>query len=125
MAAVKHIPDTVRLQLWVRSAGRCEFAGCNQPVWHNGLTLSDGNFSQVAHIIAASPDGPRGSTDSEDLQIEYSNLMLLCLRCHKEIDNNPQRYPADLLRKWKQQHEDRLREVATACGLDLPVQEVE
>ena len=102
------IPKHIRLKLWVKSAGRCEFHGCNEPVWRNNLTLSDGNFGEVAHIIAASPDGPRGNEESADLRIDYSNLMLLCQRCHKEIDDNPARYPAELLRLWKQEHEDRI-----------------
>ena len=32
------IPDRTRLKLWVKSAGRCEFSGCNKPVWRNDLT---------------------------------------------------------------------------------------
>jgi len=39
-------------------------------------------------MIAASEDGPRGSEESDSLQIEFSNLMLLCQQCHKEIDDN-------------------------------------
>ncbi len=112
------MPETIRLQLWVKSAGRCEFQGCNQPVWYNGLTLSEGNFAEVAHIIASSADGPRGNQDSEELQIEFSNLMLLCQRCHKEIDDNPERYSAELLQSWKQQHEDRI-EIQTSYPEDI------
>ena len=106
--ARKPIPEKIKLELWIKSAGRCEFSGCNEPVWYNGLTLSDGNFAEVAHIIGASQDGPRGNKDSEDLQQEFSNLMLLCSKCHKEIDDNEDKYPADLLRTWKKEHEDRI-----------------
>ena len=56
----KDVPSHTRLKLWVKTAGRCEFRGCNKPVWRNNLTLSDGNFGEVAHIIGASKDGPRG-----------------------------------------------------------------
>ena len=102
------IPEHTRLKLWVEAAGRCEFPGCNEPIWRNNLTLSDGNFGEVAHIIASSEDGPRGSEESADLRIDYSNLMLLCQRCHKEIDDAPDRYPTELLRRWKQDHEKRI-----------------
>ncbi len=102
------VPKHTRLKLWVKAAGRCEFHGCNEPVWRNNLTLSDGNFGEVAHIIAASESGPRGSEESADLRIDYSNLMLLCQRCHKEIDDDPDRYPAELLCQWKQEHENRI-----------------
>ncbi len=114
----KNIPSTTKLKLWVKSAGRCEFKGCNKPVWYNGLTLSDGNFSEVAHIIPVSSDGPRGSEESEKLQIEYSNLMLLCPVCHKQIDDNPKKYPAELLRRWKEEHEERIA-IQTAYPEDI------
>ena len=102
------IPEHTRLKLWVKAAGRCEFHGCNEPVWQNNLTLSDGNFGEACHIIATSEDGPRGSEESADLRIDYSNLMLLCQRCHKEIDDDPDRYSVELLRQWKQEHEKRI-----------------
>ena len=104
----KNVPDHTRLKLWVKSAGRCEFNSCNKPVWRNDLTLSDGNFGEVAHIIGASKDGPRGNEESANLQIEFSNLMLLCQQCHKEIDDNPDKYPPELLSEWKWKHEDRI-----------------
>jgi len=105
----KPIPEKIKLELWIKSAGRCEFNGCNEPVWYNGLTLSEGNFAEVAHIIGASKDGPRGDKESEGLQQEFSNLMLLCRKCHKEIDDNEGKYYVELLRKWKREHEDRIR----------------
>lgn len=114
----KSIPEAVKLQLWVKSAGRCEFKGCNTPVWYNGLTLSEGNFAEVAHIIGSSEIGPRGTGQSEDLQIDFSNLMLLCQRCHIEIDHHQRKYPSELLRRWKQEHEDRI-EIQTSYPEDI------
>ena len=112
------IPDRTRLKLWVKSAGRCEFSGCNKPVWRNDLTLSDGNFGEVVHIIGASKEGPRGNEESTNLQIEFSNLMLMCQQCHKEIDDNPDRYPEELLSEWKKKHEDRI-EIQTSYSKDI------
>ncbi len=63
----RNVPQHTRLKLWVKAAGRCEFRGCNEPVWQNNLTLSDGNFGEVAHIIGKSKDGPRGGEESADL----------------------------------------------------------
>ena len=114
----KIVPDHIRLKLWVKSAGRCEFSGCNKPVWRNNFTLSDGNFGEVAHIIPVSQDGPRGNEESTNLQIEFSNLMLLCQRCHKEIDDNPDKYPPELLSEWKWKHEDRI-EIQTRYPEDI------
>jgi hypothetical protein len=114
----KSIPENIKLKLWVKSAGRCEFKGCNKPIWHNELTLSEGNFAENAHIIASSKDGPRGNEQSEELQVEFSNLMLLCQKCHKEIDDNPEKYSIELLRKWKAEHEDRI-EIQTSYPEDI------
>ena len=114
----KSISETVKLQLWVKSAGRCEFKGCNVPVWYNGLTLGEGNFAQIAHIIGSSKDGPRGTEQSDQLQTDYSNLMLLCQRCHKEIDDHPENYPIELLINWKQEHENRI-EIQTDYPEDI------
>ena len=104
----KNIPEKVKLKLWVKSAGLCEFKGCNKPIWYNDLTLRDGNFAEVAHIIGSSEDGPRGTSESGNLQTEYSNLMLLCQRCHKEIDDNEEIYKTEDLITWKQTHENRI-----------------
>jgi SMODS-associated and fused to various effectors sensor domain len=118
MAARKSIPEAIKLQLWVKSAGRCEFKGCNVPVWYNGLTLSEGNFAEFAHIIGSSKDGPRGTEQSEELQVDFNNLMLLCQRCHKEIDDHSLMYPTELLRTWKQEHESRI-EIQTSYPEDI------
>ena len=114
----KSLPLHTRLKLFGKSAGRCEFSGCNKPVWLNDLTLTERNFGQVAHIISSSEDGPRGSSESLNLQIEFSNLMLVCQQCHKEIDDNPEKYPAKLLQEWKRKHEDRI-EIQTQYPEDI------
>ena len=112
------VPQHTRLKLWIKAAGRCQFRGCNEPVWRNNLTLNDGNFGEVCHIIASSEDGPRGNDESVGLRIDYSNLMLLCQRCHKAIDDNPDGYPVGLLRQWKREHEKRI-EIQTSHSEDI------
>lgn len=114
----KTIPQQTRLKLWVKAAGRCQFRGCNKPLWQNDLTLSDGNFGEVCHIIGSSRDGPRGSEESVNLQIDFSNLMLSCQKCHKEADDNPDEYPPELLRQWKREHENRI-ETQTSHSEDI------
>jgi hypothetical protein len=114
------IPDDVKLKLWVLSGGRCEFPGCNKYVWRDGLTLKDDNFAQMAHLIAVSPNGPRGNAVlSPKLAKEFSNLMLLCLNHSKLIDGKHKNvYPLDFLLKYKAQHEARIR-IQTAIGPDM------
>lgn len=50
------IPDGVKALLWLRAGGRCQFEGCNDPLWEDGLTTLPMNASQMAHIVADSPD---------------------------------------------------------------------
>lgn len=109
MAKNRYIPEAIRCMLWGRAAGRCEFAGCNQPMsWHRE-TKETVNIAEAAHIIGFSEDGPRGEGEiSEDLARDVSNLMLLCRTCHKPIDTNRDHYSVALLRKMKQDHEERI-----------------
>jgi SMODS-associated and fused to various effectors sensor domain/HNH endonuclease len=105
--------------LAARSGGRCEFAGCNEYLFQHPLTLKDGNFSQHAHIVAFSEEGPRGRDRARPLDIHsVDNLMLLCPLCHKLIDDNPGDYPRSVLEKYKQDHEERISHV-TGLGPDM------
>ncbi len=105
------IPEKVRLQVWTEAAGRCQFRGCNKPLWIDELTLNKKNFGKMAHIIGASPDGPRGGKDSEELAKDPSNIMLTCGPHHDEIDDGVLNglYPVEELKKMKKEHADRVR----------------
>ena len=107
----KPIPDRVVRELWTRSAGRCEFEGCNKPLWRDVYTQRSFNHAFIAHIIAAEVGGARGdSILSEQLCQEYDNLMLLCGDCHARVDNLLTRddYSVERLQHMKQRHEDRI-----------------
>jgi len=116
----RHIPLAVRCMLWGRAAGRCEFAGCNQPLWKSPVTQEQVNIAQNAHIYSFSDDGPRGNADiaSDELN-ELANLMLVCHQCHRKIDKEKDggRYTAQLLQEMKGQHERRI-EVVTGIDAD-------
>ena len=70
-------------------------------------TQFDGSVvvGHVAHIVARSPDGPRGveATTPRGLQDE-SNLILLCAHHHALVDAQSSTYTADDLRRWKAEH---------------------
>lgn len=104
------IPEKVKLNLWVKAGGRCEYEGCNKPLWEDSLTLSKMNAAYIAHIIADSPDGPRGhETQSEILAKEFSNLMLMCDIHHRMIDKEDVGgHPVERLREMKKRHEKRI-----------------
>lgn len=115
----RHIPSLVRLHLFVRAGGRCEFDGCNKYLLEHHLTLTEGNFAQVAHVVAFKVAGPRGREGLRPQKInDVQNLMLLCPECHKLIDDNPADYSLNTLREYKERHESRIRHV-TGLGPDL------
>lgn len=101
--------DTV-VRLVAAAGGHCERPLCQTGfLWHE---LADGSavrLGEVAHIVAASAEGPRGDAqaDDDDL-VAYTNLMLLCPTCHTIVDGAPDEYTADILRGWKIEHESRV-----------------
>jgi len=114
----RYIDRAVERELWGRAAGRCEFAGCNRPLWKSAVTQERVNLSQKAHIYSFSADGPRGNKGVAKKNINsIGNLLLACHGCHQKIDKNKGggRYAASLLQEWKAQHECRV-EVVT--GID-------
>ena len=116
--ATRHISPAVTAILWGRAGGRCEFAGCNQPLWRSPVTQEAVNIAQRAHIYSFSGDGPRGNDGiaADDLN-GVDNLMLVCPVCHLTIDRAPDggRYTVPVLRAMKAMHELRI-EVVT--GID-------
>lgn len=111
------VSPNVQCELWGRAAGRCEFAGCNVPLYKSPVTQESLNIAQKAHIHAFSPGGERAVAGDFDGLNDASNLMLLCYACHRKIDqtDGAQRYPAEILKRWKREHEDRVA-LVTAIG---------
>ena len=110
----------VERELWARTAGRCEFQGCNKLLYKSSVTQDSINGAQRAHIYSFSPGGPRGQGPyREKLETinDPDNLMLVCHECHQTFDpeNNVDKYPADLLIAWKHEHEQRIENVT---GID-------
>jgi hypothetical protein len=104
-------PSVERL-LWGCAAGRCEFAGCNRPLWKSDVTQEEVNVAQKAHIYAFSKGGPRHNPKKRDVN-SLSNLILVCHGCHQKIDKEKDggRYTASLLHQWKRAHEERIETV--------------
>jgi hypothetical protein len=64
------------------------------------------NIGVAAHITAASPGGPRYNPElTQEQRQSAENGVWLCQNCAKLADNDPHRYPAELLRAWKAQAE--------------------
>lgn len=118
----RNIKPTVERELWARAAGRCQFSGCNKPLFISVVTHETVNLAQKAHIYSFSEKGPRGwgpfKIGLSGLN-DISNLMLVCHGCHSKIDQdvNGVRYSAELLITWKTEHEQRV-EIVTGIAPD-------
>lgn len=98
-------------KLWAKSGGRCEYDGCNKLLYKDDLTSDEINRAYVAHIVAASPDGPRGDVVlSAKLVDDLSNVMLMCGDHHRLIDKEAvAEHSVERLHAMKKKHEDRIR----------------
>lgn len=100
------ITSKIIKSLYAKSGNICAFPGCNRRL------VEESNQSQIAHIISQQKNGPRhidgyngGNYDIED------NLILLCAIHHHQIDDNPDNYPIEWLRKIKKEHEAYISEL--------------
>ena len=100
------IPHKVQCEVWGRAAGRCEFNGCNKPLYVHDITSDKCNIAELAHIIGDSLNGPRGDKEhSELLAKDPNNIMLMCHDCHKYIDKEGlENFPDEVLFAMKKKH---------------------
>ena len=108
--SVSYIPEKVKVRLWGKAGGRCEYEGCNTRLWLDTLTQAEFNAAYIAHIIADQPGGPRGDAIlSEQLKSDITNLMLMCDKHHRLIDRDDvEGHPTERLRTMKRLHENRI-----------------
>lgn len=85
-------------------------------------------WGEVAHILPASPKGPRAQTEHDEakaqaLTNDSANLMLLCPSCHDRIDRDADGYPKNDLSGLHQAYLERIRLAATTPdgGRAIPV----
>jgi hypothetical protein len=122
-APARQISRPVESMLWGRSAGRCEFRGCNRPLYKSSVTQESVNLAEKAHIWGFSARGPRAGRSRTKTLNDIGNLMLVCHDCHSKMDKNQGNYPVHLLRAMKAEHEERVR-LVTGIALDRSSQVV-
>lgn len=96
------ISERTRKILWVKAGGRCSI--CRVQLVTEGTGTDDPSvFGEEAHIVAQAPSGPRaGQVVNVD---SYDNLILLCSKDHKRVDDQVGHYTVDRLRQIKRSHE--------------------
>ena len=87
-----------------RVAVRCSNHGCRKlTTGPRSETTKIINIGVGAHITAAALGGPRFDPNlSNEERKSPDNGIWLCQNCAKLIDNDPDRYPVEILQKWKQ-----------------------
>jgi hypothetical protein len=107
----KNIPDKEMKALIANSGGVCAFPACTQRFVEPGNDLDDAAFlGEMAHIVGDSHQGPRGDFPmSDDDRDKHTNLVLLCGDHHKVIDSQPRTYSVSVLRRMKEDHDERIR----------------
>ncbi|MCY0933186.1 HNH endonuclease signature motif containing protein [Streptomyces sp. H34-S4] len=102
------VSDKTRKILWIQAGGFC--AICRKQVITPGTESDDPSvFGEEAHIVARSEGGPRAGGLAEDLINHHSNLILLCSKDHKRVDDQPNHFTVERLRRIKSEHEARVR----------------
>lgn len=109
--------DRIVLQ---RSYNKCAYPGCGDDLVFDPLVAADQGKSvgKIAHIRAASPDGPRydpSMTNAE--RASADNLMVLCGPHHDAIDSQLDYHTVEFLHEAKRAHEAKgYRAVRHALG---------
>ncbi|MEE4180199.1 nucleotidyltransferase domain-containing protein [Pseudomonas viridiflava] len=106
----KSLPVNVTRQLWAQCGGFCQNPHCNKPLFAN---IGDDVVSlvNVAHIIGHGSGGPRSEHHLANA-IErdgIDNLIMLCLDCHKIVDELEARFPVEVMQQWKHDQASRIR----------------
>lgn len=95
--------------LWGRAGGRCSNPICTSCV-DKYKTHRIGNVGERAHLLGKKPNAARHDPRQTAKQRgSIDNHLLLCQPCHKMIDDHEDQYPAELLMKWKADHEGRIK----------------
>jgi hypothetical protein len=103
LSLIVAISDRTRKILWAKAGGRCSI--CRELVVTEGTDTDDPSvFGQEAHIIAEAPNGPRHA-DLPEYDVYY-NLILLCSKHHKQVDDQVEHYTTGRLKEIKQEHEN-------------------
>lgn len=111
-----HTTVAIKRLVWVRSAGHCEL--CGQDLTRDFRIGQEMAWGEVAHIMPASPKGPRadsshGAQEAADLTNDTNNLMLLCPGCHDRVDRDADCYPTSDLTELHQAFQERIRLAAS------------
>ncbi len=93
------VTEIIKRRLMGMYSGKCGFPGCNER-----LVDYDSNsiIGEVAHIKGESEKSARyDSTQDDNQRNSIDNLIFMCRKHHKIIDDNEDEFDTDILHRWK------------------------
>jgi hypothetical protein len=106
----KSIQTNTKRILWAQCGGFCQNPNCNKYLFSD---IQDGSVSlaNIAHIIGAGKDGPRSEHEIADFidKDGIANLIMLCLDCHKIVDELERKFTVEEMQGWKSNHFKRIK----------------
>jgi hypothetical protein len=89
-------------RLFAMSHNLCAFPGCREPLVEGETVVGD-----VCHVKGDRLGSARYDADQSDAERHgYENLIVLCRKHHRIIDNEEAEYPVERLLKIKKEHEE-------------------
>lgn len=105
----KSIATNIARKLWAQCGGFCQNPNCNKYLF---ATVGDNTVSlaNVAHIIGHGKNGPRSEHELANFidKDGITNLIMLCLECHKIVDQLETQFPVAQMQEWKVKHERKI-----------------
>ncbi len=100
--------------LIAESAGRCNCPKCKEKLFVKFDDETTVTLGEFCHIIGKKEMGPRGKVElSQILKEDPQNLIFLCAKHHKIIDQAPHKFPPEKLRQIKESHTKWVNDLLT------------
>ncbi|MEG4202989.1 hypothetical protein QUA20_03540 [Microcoleus sp. Pol7_A1] len=105
----KNIATNIARKLWAQCGGFCQNPSCNKYLFA-GVEDDVVSLANVAHIIGHGKSGPRSEHELADYidRDGIANLIMLCLECHKIVDELENKFSVERMQAWKADHEKKI-----------------
>jgi len=106
----KSIPVNIVRRLWSACGGYCQNPKCNKFLF-TSIGEDYVSLANVAHIIGRGKNGPRSEHELAQIidKDGLDNLIMLCLDCHKVVDELEKKFSVEEMQRWKADHEKKIR----------------
>ncbi len=128
MTRQAEVPTKIKLIVIARSAGICNFGGCNKILDQPTPADGDIHLYETAHVYPLADEGPRGVKGAKIPIAKKNapeNLILLCPNHHTQVDKAPKSHPVDSLRVMKRAMEEKIAAVRNLATADVTFAELD